>query len=232
MTTNKGSKTYPLRTAEEQFEHLASLYPERDPDTLGAVVLKRRVDTIREFKAQIPDMYKESSLSDFGYFGDDIVHRVLGMFEPDGDRTLLMTGSVGSGKTHACYAIVNMILDIDPARMVLMRNYPEFIQDLRGEFFSNTFSEYGSNWDRVTNAEDDWRGLVILDDIGSNKMSEFEMEKLYLILDKRLSNNEPTIITTNIPEKDQESILGSRVSSRFDRFTRVELPKYDFRKNI
>lgn len=233
MTMNpKNKKTFRLRTIEEQYEALAALYPERDPETIAAVVLKRRVDAMQAFRRGIPEDYQGAEFANFGYLGDELATLVRSLFEVGGERALLFSGVVGAGKTYAAYAAMNLVLEADPERMVLFEHYPALVQKLRGEFSSDSVNEMGSTWDRVTNGDNDWPGLVILDDIGANKLSEFETEKLYSILDRRLSNHDPIIVTTNVPAADQESVLGARVSSRFERFRRVEFPAHDFRKDV
>lgn len=228
----KNKKTYRLRTPEQQYERLVSLYPDRDPETLALVVLKRRADAASQFRKMIPEEYTDADLSNSGYFGDELEVLVRSLFEVGGERGLVFEGVVGAGKTYCAYAAMNLVLNADPERMVMFEHYPTLVQKLRAEFSNDSYAELGSTWDRVTGGDGDWPGLVVLDDVGSNKLSEFETEKLYAILDKRLSNHEPFIITTNVSKEDQISVLGPRVASRFDRCKRVQFPNVDFRTDI
>lgn len=230
MMMNLKNKTYSLRSVEEQFKTIQEMYPERDPETLAAVVLKRRLDAEKEFRSRVPEDYKDADFVNFGYFGDNLEQLTRGLFDNSGNRALLFEGVVGSGKTYSAYAAMNLVLNNDPERMVLFLHYPDLVQKMRQEFSTGTYNELGSTWDRINNDDGDWPGLVIIDDVGSSKLSEFETEKLYSILDTRLSNHEPMIVTTNVTKDQQESILGARVASRLDRFTRVEFPKHDFRQ--
>lgn len=226
----KNKKTYHLRSPEEQFKTIQALYPERDPETLAAVVLKRRLDAKSEFDRKIPEDYVDADFVNFGYFGDQLELLTRSLFDIGGNRALLFEGVVGSGKTYSAYAGMNMVLNNDPERMVMFEHYPDLVQKLRTEFSTGTFSELGSTWDRINNDDGDWPGLVIIDDIGAGKLSEFETEKLYSILDTRLATHDPIIITTNVPQDQREAVFGVRVASRLDRFTRVEFPQHDFRK--
>lgn len=56
--------------------------------------------------------------------------------------------------------------------------------------------------------------LVVLDDLGAEKTSEFALQSLYIIIDKRYSEMRPTIITSNLSVDEISEKVGDRIASR------------------
>jgi DNA replication protein DnaC len=68
-------------------------------------------------------------------------------------------------------------------------------------------------------------GLLVIDDLGASKDTEWASEKNYQLFDYRCAWNKPTIITSNLPQRDVRTgsgatlpglatVLGERVVSR------------------
>lgn len=73
--------------------------------------------------------------------------------------------------------------------------------------------------------------IVILDDIGAEKPSDWVEEQLYGIIDLRYRMQRSTIFTTNCTLKQLESQIGSRVVSRiFEMCEGVKVGGEDWRK--
>lgn len=63
--------------------------------------------------------------------------------------------------------------------------------------------------------------LVVLDDLGAEKTSEFALQSLYIIIDKRYSEMCPTIITSNLTVDEIAEKVGDRIASRIAGMCRV-----------
>ena len=74
--------------------------------------------------------------------------------------------------------------------------------------------------------------LLILDDLGAAKSSEFVEEQTYRLINRRYNHMLPTLITTNLRISDLRSYLGDRVTSRLAQMTtRVEFEPVDRRRH-
>ena len=62
--------------------------------------------------------------------------------------------------------------------------------------------------------------LVILDDIGAEKATDWVAERLYAIVDTRYRMERATIFTSNCPEKQLQEQLGGRIVSRIFEMTK------------
>ena len=56
--------------------------------------------------------------------------------------------------------------------------------------------------------------ILILDDLGAEKSSEFALQSLYVIIDQRYSEIRPTIITSNLSLGEIAEKVGDRIASR------------------
>lgn len=129
----------------------------------------------------------------------------FGIYKREG-KGLLLSSIPGTGKTHLCGAITNELLK--NLTSVIFVVVPELLQHIRNTYGKGTETEaqimYGLS-------ECD---LLILDDIGAEKKSDWTMEKLFTVIDSRYRNNQPIIFTTNCDSDDLEERIGERTFSR------------------
>lgn len=89
-------------------------------------------------------------------------------------------------------------------------NVPEFLEDLRRNM-DNPTDEMVEVIDAIKNAD-----MVIWDDIGAEKPSEWVRERLYTFINYRDANRLTQIYTSNLPLKmlAKENLLGDRIVDR------------------
>ena len=116
---------------------------------------------------------------------------------------LILLGAVGTGKSSAAVACVH------PAFVacleVMFAPVREMLEALRAEFDS---SQRGMLGDLC--AED----RLVLDDLGTEKETEWTMERLGMVVDRRWSEERPTIVTSNLNQKDLTTRYGAHLASR------------------
>ena len=100
---------------------------------------------------------------------------------------LLLFGDVGTGKSFFAGCIANALLDQDVP--VLMTSFPTILNQLIGIYpeermeFINSLNDYD---------------LLIIDDLGVERSTEFAMEQMFEVIDRRYRCGKPMIITTNL----------------------------------
>jgi len=122
-------------------------------------------------------------------------------------RGLYLSGDVGTGKTHLAVAVMNELIRRKrvPALFVTV---PELLDNLRGAY--NDLGRNLDEWmDTVKNAD-----LLVLDDLGSERPTEWVQERIFVIVNHRYREALPTIFTSNIGPKDVATQLGERTASR------------------
>ena len=101
---------------------------------------------------------------------------------------LLFHGHVGTGKTFYACCIANALLD--KCIPVLVTNFPRLIRALHSTTFDNNNMEALSRLQRYE--------LLVIDDLGTERSTEYAQELVYSVIDTRYRSGKPLIITTNL----------------------------------
>jgi DNA replication protein DnaC len=128
---------------------------------------------------------------------------------------LYLAGQVGTGKTHIAWSAIT-------AWCLATETWPVWRTDDGDYHHAVVFT-------RTTDLLDDLRPgddarqrvrdcqharLLVLDDIGAEKPSEWTQERLYSIVDHRYANCLPLIVTSNLPPAKLAGQTGERTASR------------------
>ena len=100
---------------------------------------------------------------------------------------LLLFGDVGTGKSFFAGCIANALLDRDVP--VLMTNFPTILNRLTG-MFSEDRAAFIASLDEYD--------LLIIDDLGVERSTDYAMEQMFFVIDSRYRSRRPMIITTNL----------------------------------
>ena len=100
---------------------------------------------------------------------------------------LLLWGDVGTGKTFYAACIANAL--IDQGVSVLMTNFSKILNQMSGMYAEdkNIFIESLMKY-----------SLLIIDDFGIERSTEYALEQVFNIIDERYKTNLPLIVTTNL----------------------------------
>lgn len=118
---------------------------------------------------------------------------------------ILIFGPVGTGKSFYAACIANRI--IDQGYTALMTNFATLTNDLQG--LNDGKNQYIEALNRYS--------LLIIDDLGAERKSEYMQEMVFNILDSRCCSGKPMIITTNLTGdemKNPENIWLKRIYDR------------------
>jgi DNA replication protein DnaC len=120
-------------------------------------------------------------------------------------KGLMFLGGFGTGKTFLAACIANALLD--EGFTVLMTNFPRLINTIYG--MREGKQEYIDSLNKYS--------LLIIDDLGVERQSEYVAEIVQNIIDSRYRAGLPMVITTNLSPKDfteTQDIAKSRLYSR------------------
>ena len=120
-------------------------------------------------------------------------------------KGLMFLGGFGTGKTFLAACIANALLD--EGFSVLMTNFPRLINTIHG--MREGKQEYIDSLNKYS--------LLIIDDLGVERQSEYVAEIVQNIIDSRYRAGLPVVITTNLSPKDfteTQDIAKSRLYSR------------------
>ena len=99
---------------------------------------------------------------------------------------LLLWGGVGTGKSFLAGCIANALMELEvPVRMT---NFARIMNEL-----NSSFSGRNAVVDRLCRYP-----LLIIDDFGMERGTEYALEQVYNIVDSRYRSQKPLIVTTNL----------------------------------
>lgn len=101
---------------------------------------------------------------------------------------LIITGKSGIGKTHLAASIANKLIENE--QIVLMGRLTTLLDAIKETFGDSTKSE-SELIELYSNVD-----MMIIDDLGTEKISNWALEKIYTIIENRNENGLPIIITT------------------------------------
>lgn len=137
---------------------------------------------------------------------------------------LLITGGTGTGKTHLLEAIG--------------RQYIEQGNTVRYELLAHLLGRlrdsYNFNQDESVIAPCYSADVLLLDDIGLEKPSEWVTEQVTALIDERWRNNRLLVVATNETYETIEACYGPRIASRLydttGKVTQIFMTSTDYRK--
>lgn len=128
------------------------------------------------------------------------------------NQGLLLWGDVGTGKTHIAACIANALLA--KGIPVVMTSLVKLLEVIQGgeENESDIIA-------RMNSAK-----LVIFDDLGAERKSDYALEKVYNIIDSRYRRKLPMIVTTNLTIDEMMEETDRRYTRIYDRVFEVCYP--------
>lgn len=130
---------------------------------------------------------------------------------------LLLMGEAGTGKTMLSFAVANQL--IAELNTVMAVSQGSLIQKIKEISSFGTAEEVGF-YNAIRDVD-----LLIIDDLGVEKKSEWGLSKIYEVIDTRYRANKPIIITTNLNQQGLKDYLNyDGVDRTWDRVVEMCTP--------
>ena len=125
---------------------------------------------------------------------------------------LLFWGTVGTGKSYTAACIANELLN--QMIPVVMTSFVKILQNIQGNPDEEERIMAGLNTAK----------LLIIDDLGAERSTDYALEKVYNIIDSRYLSGKPLILTTNMTLKDMQESEDIRYRRIYDRIFEMCFP--------
>ena len=125
-----------------------------------------------------------------------------------GVKGLLLMGGCGTGKTHLAVAALQEIIQSEKPGKLLFSNFQDLIQEIQASFDADSPVDKSDILRPLLDAD-----LLVLDELGSQKPSNFVHDILYYVINSRYNDVRTTIFTTNNVD-DLADRIGDRLRSR------------------
>ncbi len=138
----------------------------------------------------------------------------------ESNQGIIFYGPVGTGKSYTSACIANALLDRNVS--VIMTSFVKILQNIQTQDEAEYIAMLNS------------AKLLILDDLGTERNTDYALEKVYNIIDSRSRASKPMILTTNLELRDMmeaEDIRYKRIYDRiFETCFPVKIPGESFRR--
>lgn len=138
------------------------------------------------------------------------------------NQGIIFWGPVGTGKSFTSACIANELLNRQTS--VIMTSFVKILQNIQ-----NPNQDEAAYIAMLNSAR-----LLVLDDLGTERNTDYALEKVYNIIDSRSRASKPMILTTNLTLNEMleaEDIRYKRIYDRiFETCLPVEVPGESFRR--
>lgn len=134
---------------------------------------------------------------------------------------LLLWGGTGTGKTFLAGCIANALLD--QCIPVMMTTFGRILNTLTG-MFQEDRNGYIDSLNQYS--------LLILDDLGMERSTEFALEQVFNVVDTRYRSKKPLVVTTNLALDELKNPCDLARSRIYDRVLEICVPLKISNQNI
>lgn len=135
-------------------------------------------------------------------------------FVQEGRNAFFFGEGTGTGKTFSACTLLNHYIyrasqykDFDYENPVgMFIGFPDLMEKLRYEHDDDLTKDIITKISTTP--------LLVLDDVGASKMSEFVEEQMYIIINRRVEGGHSTIVTSNLDTKKFKEHTNARITSR------------------
>lgn len=125
---------------------------------------------------------------------------------------ILFWGTVGTGKSFTAACIANELLE---RRIpVIMTSFVKILQNIQGGSVDE--AQYIAQLNRAK--------LLIIDDLGTERNTDYALEKVYNVIDSRYLTGKPLILTTNLTLPEMQDAQDTRFKRIYDRIFEMCYP--------
>lgn len=161
--------------------------------------------------AGIPERYRDFSIDTFPQSPEN--HNAIKAIKRwiDGDRWLYLHGDYGIGKTGLAIGILRELAA--RGNSVLFQTVPELLDRIRATYSQSGDLREGASESEVMESIKNV-DVLVLDDLGTENVRPWVIEKMFIIINHRYNRNLRTIITSNIDLDQLADRIGDRIAWR------------------
>lgn len=183
---------------------------------------------------RIPKLYQNASLENATLIPSAIVKIGKEWVYLKQRPSLFLYGTTGCGKTYFLISLLRGILESykNPFPVIYEKSTcmdRTLLDATRGDILDSC--GYSRTEESLLDLYSETQ-ILFLDDLGSESQSERVRRQYGVIVDNRMSNDLPTVYTSNLSPDEITRVYGDRTASRLELATRIQFPCSDHRKHL
>jgi DNA replication protein DnaC len=185
------------------------------PSCSGAVARRERFERYRSLmaEARLPRYSEQWTFETFPMHGKESALHDVTTFARGKVRStftnLYISGPFGVGKTGLAVCVARARLEQE--QPVLFWTLPDLLTRIKATYDASRAESEDELIERLGSVD-----LLVLDDVGTEKPSEWQREKLYQILNRRMNDDLETVFTSNMTPFQLEAHVGERIVERIE----------------
>lgn len=192
---------------------------EKNEREVQEILLKERQEKITELSkiSGVPKRFTTASFKNYNPKDNPIAYRKTKEFVDmfPNNKGLLLTGTVGTGKTHLAAAIANGLMD--KLYSVYFGNVVDVMSFIKSTYSGDSRITEEEAINLMTKEVD----LFIIDDLGKENSTEYTLSMLYQLINRVYENEKTIVITTNENSSELVRKLGERGQAIVSRITEM-----------
>ena len=187
-------------------------------------------EAIKDYK--IPREYHSVSLKQKTMLGDDIINLGVRWLKASRKPSLYMHGNPGCGKTYFSTALLRHLIE-DGHRSIIFIKSDDLEKNLLDASLGNLFNDQGYKvYERELLEKYGEIPILFIDDLGTEKDTDRVRQQYGIIIDRRVSEQLPTVYTSNLDLEQIGKTLGDRVAARLQISYQLRFKDQDLRKKV
>jgi len=139
-------------------------------------------------------------------------------YSRENTKGFYLYGSIGTGKTYSvCALAIDLLIQ---GYDVIFYNLPRLLNIIRSSYIKtdsiSVLSYDNANIEKLIDVE-----ILIIDDIGAEKTTDWVAETLYHLINTRYENMKTTIFTSNLDMSSLADKVGDRIVSRIAEMSEI-----------
>ena len=171
----------------------------------------------------VDNAYKHWTLEQLDFDAAFMRDCVTDLFD---NKSIMLFGKVGRGKTHMAVGLVREWIRREKRKPAKFIYFPQFLDDMREMFGDSQQAQQAQQYENRLAKFD----LLIIDDLGAERTSDWVVERVNVLLARRMREGRQTIATTNLMDLGEVSQrYGARAASRLGGYRWHECSGIDHR---